>query len=106
MTAIRTLLMLLGAFGVLMLGGVAPAMASDAAPPCHEMAREAGHKGSAPSSERTMKSMACCVACVVAPSITPPVRAVVAAPRPILKATTPALPVGRHPSPDTGPPKA
>ena len=67
-----------------------------------------GHTDGSPAtpSERPMKSMACCVACVVAPAVTPPVRTVVVAPRPILKATTPALPTGRRLTPETGPPKA
>lgn len=105
MAFVRTLFMLLGALGVLLLGAVSPVAASTDAPPCHEMA---GRTSDAPASkpERPMKSMACCVACIAAPAITPPVRTGVAArpvrPRPVLR----ILPAGRRPSPDTGPPKA
>lgn len=105
MVAIRTLLMLLGALGVLLLGAVSPTMAATEAPPCHEMAGT-GHDGSAPSPDRAMKSMACCVACIAAPGVTPPVRAGVgfraALPQPALR----TLPTGRRLVPETGPPKA
>lgn len=105
MALARTLLLLLGALGVLLLGAVAPAIASNEPPPCHEMA---GMTSDAPAStpDKPMKSMACCVACIAAPAITPPVRAGVASratrPQPTLR----VLPTGRRPSPDTGPPKA
>lgn len=105
MAFFRTLFMLLGALGVLLLGAVSPVAASTAGPPCHEMA---GMTSDAPASrpERPMKSMACCVACIAAPGIVSPVGAGVMArptlPQPNLR----VLPTGRRPSPDTGPPKA
>ncbi len=105
MALVRTLLLLLGALGVLLLGAVSPAMAATEAPPCHDMA---GMTSGAPAStpDKPMKSMACCVACIAAPAIVPPVRTGVTArptpPQPALR----VLPTGRSPSPDTGPPKA
>lgn len=105
MALVRTLLLLLGALGVLLLGAVSPVAASTASPPCHEMA---GMTSEAPAStpDKPMKSMACCVACVAAPAIVPPVRTGLTTratpPLPILR----VLPTGRRPSPDTGPPKA
>lgn len=101
----RTLFMLLGALGVLLLGAVPPAMADSPPPPCHEMAAM-GHGDSAPKPDKPMKSMACCVACIAVPTITPPDRSGVAArpmsPQPAAR----ALPVGRRLTPETGPPKA
>lgn len=101
----RTLLMLLGALGVLLLGAVSPSMASTEAAPCHEMAGMASDPpASAP--ERPTKTMGCCVACIAAPAIVPPVRnnsAVrPASPRPVLR----VLPTGRRTLPETGPPRA
>ena len=101
----RTLLLLLGALGVLLLGAVSPVAASTEAPPCHEMA---GMTSDAPAStpDKPMKSMACCVACIAAPAIVPPFRTNVAVrlkqPQPALR----LLPAGRRLSPETGPPKA
>jgi hypothetical protein len=104
MALVRTLLLLLGALGVLLLGAVSPSMAASEPPPCHETAGAASH---APTStpDRPMKSMACCVACIAAPAVVPPVRTGVTIrptpPQPALR----VLPTGRRPSPDTGPPK-
>lgn len=101
----RTLFMLLGALGVLLLGAVAPALADSAPPPCHEMA--APEQGdTAPRPDKPMKSMGCCVACIAAPAITPPDRSGVAM-RPVsLAPASSALPVGRRLTPETGPPRA
>jgi len=105
MALLRTLLLLLGALGVLLLGAVSPAAASTETPPCHEMA---GMASDAPASkpDKPMKSMACCIACIAAPAIVPPIRSGVAVraavPQPALR----ALPSGRRLSPETGPPKA
>jgi hypothetical protein len=105
MALLRTLLLLLGAFGVLLLGAVSPSMAATETPPCHEMAGMAS-KDPTPSPNKPMKSMACCVACIAAPAIVPPGGAGVSArpttPQPTLR----ILPTGRRPSPETGPPKA
>ncbi len=101
----RTLLLLLGALGVLLLGAVSPTTASTEPAPCHEMAGKTSDTP-ARSPERPMKSMACCVACIAAPAIVPPMRSTVASrpgmPQPAVR----ILPTGRRPSPDTGPPKA
>ena len=105
MAPLRTLLLLLGALGVLLLGAVSPMAASTETPPCHEMV---GRSSGAPTStpDKPMKSMACCVACIAAPAVVPPIRTGVAArpapPQPTLR----ALPTGRRLSPETGPPKA
>lgn len=105
MAFVRTLFMLLGALGVLLLGAVPPAMADSPPPPCHEMAAM-GHGESPSQPDKPMKSMACCVACIAAPAIAPPDRSGVAArPASPLPAAR-ALPVGLRLTPETGPPKA
>lgn len=98
----RAILLLLGILGVLMLGAVPPTLA-ETAPPCHEMT--AGDHDESSSSERPLKSMACCAACI-APAIVPPVRAPVVLTRQTPTAPARVLPVGRKTAPDTGPPKA
>lgn len=102
--------MLLGALGVLMLGAVpASAMGGQDAAPCHEMAM--GNGSDTPASTpvhdgKAMASMTCCVSCVAAPGLQPPVRAgfvhpdAPQAPRPA------ALPAGLTPAPEPGPPRA
>ena len=105
MALLRTLLLLLGALGVLLLGAVSPSMAATETPPCHEMA---GMTSDTPAStpDRPMKTMACCVACIAAPAIILPIRTGVAArptqPQPTLR----ARPTGRRLTPEIGPPKA
>lgn len=104
MALARTLLFLLGALGVLLLGAVSPTMAASEPAPCHETAGTRDAPSSLP--DRPMKSMACCVACIAAPAIAPPVRGGLmvrsASPQPAAR----PLPAGRRPSPDTGPPRA
>lgn len=105
MALARTLLFLLGALGVLLLGAVAPASAQTEPAPCHEMAGM-GPETPAPSSERPIKSMGCCIACVAAGVVAPPTGAAVAIrPRTPEPAPRP-LPSGRRLLPETGPPKA
>ncbi len=101
----RTLFMLLGALGVLLLGAVPPAMADSPPPPCHEMAAM-GHGDSTPQPDKPMKSMACCVACIAAPGIVPPVRGGVAVRAALPHPAVRALPAGRRLTPETGPPRA
>lgn len=101
----RTLFMLLGALGVLLLGAVPPAMADSPPPPCHEMAAM-GHGNTPSQPDKPMKSMACCVACIGAPAIRPPGRSGVAVRPSPLKPAARALPVGLRLTPETGPPKA
>lgn len=100
--------MMLGVMGVLLLGAASPVMADDGPAPCHEMAGMTGMAHGAPAStpDWPMKSMACCVACVAAPSLTPPVRSAVTLPRARPVALDRALPTGLRTSPETGPPKA
>jgi hypothetical protein len=102
---VSSLLLLIGALAVLTLGalgvGAGPAMAE---PPCHEM----GHATPDPSGkapDKAMKAMACCVACVAAPTIPPAARPQTAAAPLRLTAVSPALPSGRRPSPEPGPPR-
>ena len=101
----RTLFMLLGALGVLLLGAAPPAMADSPPPPCHEMTAM-GHGDSTPQPDNPMKSMACCVACIAAPAITPPVRSGVTGRAALPQPAARALPAGRRLTPETGPPKA
>lgn len=105
MDFVRTLLLLLGALGVLLLGAVSPAAASTETPPCHEMT---GMTSDAPTStpDKPMKSMACCVACIAAQAIIPPIRTGITTRPSLPQPTLRVLPTGRRPSPDTGPPKA
>lgn len=97
--------MLLGVLGVLLPGAVSPTMASTQPAPCHEMAGMS-QGDSAPRPEKPMKSMACCVACIAAPGVIPPVRGGVAVRAALPQPTLPALPTGRRLTPDTGPPRA
>lgn len=64
------------------------------------------HGGSEPWPDKPMKSMACCVACIAAPGVTPPARSGVAARAALPQPAMQTLPTGRGHSPDTGPPKA
>jgi hypothetical protein len=108
MATFRTLLMLLGALGVLLLGAAAPVMAETGPPPCHGTVDMFGvdHESPASTPDRPMKSMACCVACIAAPTVTPHMRAAVTqlSARPV--ALDRILPTGLHAMPETDPPKA
>jgi len=100
--------MLLGALAVLWLGAVvAPAPASAETPPCHEMTMSHGMTpdAPAPSPDKPMKAMGCCVACVAAPVPQPPVRAAVRATAPVHSTRLQALPVGQTTAPEPGPPR-
>jgi hypothetical protein len=108
MAMLRTLSMLLGALAVLWLGAVAaPASASAEAPPCHEMTMSHGMApdAPAPSPDKPMKSMSCCIACVATPLPQPPVRAAIRAPAPLHASRLQAQPVGRTTQPEPGPPR-
>ncbi len=97
--------MLLGALSVLMLGTVGmPAMADDAPPPCHETALSHGQTD-APSSDKAMKAMGCCVACVATPALRPPARVTLTHPPMSPSPRLHALPRGRSPAPEHGPPR-
>lgn len=98
--------MLLGALAVLWLGAVPMPAASAEAPPCHEMTMGHGAMpdAPAPSPEKPMKVMGCCIACVAA-SLPQPVRTAVRAPAPVLTVGPQTLPVGRTPTPEPGPPR-
>lgn len=100
---IRTLFMLFGAVGTLLLGAVSSTMAAMEPPPCHEMA-DMGH-GDPSRPDKPMKTMACCVACIAAPGVTPPGRSGVAVRSALPLPVMPTLPTGRRPIPATGPPR-
>ncbi|RZJ17542.1 MAG: hypothetical protein EON91_08945 [Brevundimonas sp.] len=107
MRMLQTLLLLIGAMAVLVLGaGGMPASAAEPAP-CH--AEGATHH-SAPDTPATpskaLKTMGCCVVCVTAPLPQPPgaTTAAASAARPARLPT--ALPRGLIPSPEPFPPRA
>jgi len=105
--SLNVILMLLGAFAVLLLGVAPSAAMSTEAPPCHEAPAhgQAQHEAPAPSG-KAMAAMACCVSCVVAPALQPPAR-VLTVTRARPAAPVPAsLPLGLSPAPEHGPPKA
>lgn len=84
MRMLQTLLLLIGAMAVLVLGAGLPASVAEAAP-CH--AERAVHHGApeAPTPpSKALKAMGCCVVCVTAPLPQP------------RDATTGALPGARH----------
>ena len=105
MALFRTLSMLLGALAVLWLGATPISAVSAEAPSCHEMSMDHGAPAEAPSPDKPMKAMGCCVACVAAPLPQPPVRAALRAPTPTLAIGPQTLPVGRTPTPEPGPPR-
>lgn len=108
MALLRAFLLLLGALAALTVG-VAPAMAGSSPPACHDMAAM-HHGSSAPapapaSSDKAMKAMQCCIACVAAPVLRAPDRAAPASPRPVVAIGPAVVPTGERPSPEPGPPR-
>ena len=102
---VSSFLLLIGALAVLTLGAVgvsaSPAMAEA---PCHETSHAAPDQ-TPDQPVKTVKAMACCVACVAAPTLDPasgpgpavtPVR---------LNAPRVDFPAGRLLSPEPGPPR-
>jgi hypothetical protein len=107
MRAFHAMLMLFGALAVLLTGAApAAALTGAASPPCHEAAMHPDGAGT-PSSDsgKGMKAMHCCVACVAAPTLKPPARARLRAPRPPVVAPLLALPAGERPAPEPHPPR-
>jgi hypothetical protein len=108
MRVVQALMMMLGAFAVLMTAA-APASALAGAvspPPCHETA--IGHDGAetpSPAPGEAMKALDCCVACVAAPALRSPERARMTPPRPATAAPPVALPSGEQPAPEPHPPR-
>lgn len=99
-------MLLAGTFAVLLLGGV-PAQAADAPPPaCHEAGVSHHSSGGHHAPDKAMKAMGCCVAC--ATGLNP----IYGQPSEALKTELPifvrpaALPEGRAPAPEHGPPRA
>lgn len=101
MKAIQILLAVCGALAVLSLGAFGAVAAPSEVAPCHQQ----DHHDRAPDkAPMAMKAMICCIACV-----TPLDLEATAAPAPglaprRLPAPT-ALPAGRLPTPDHGPPR-
>lgn len=105
MVLIRTLTLLIGALAVLTLGALpAPASAS-AMPPCHETSSGHNLPADSPASEKPVKPMGCCVACVATVVPEPPVRFAVVLPTPPRNLIAALLPVGAILSPDPHPPR-
>ena len=109
MKIVSSLLLLIGALAVLTLGAVgvsaSPAMAEA---PCHEMSstlsdQTPDHSGKTPG--KTMKAMACCVACVAAPTVDPASDSGQTVAPPRLSAPLFDVPAGRLLSPEPGPPR-
>ncbi len=104
-------MMLLGAFGVLVLGALPASAMTDAAPgsPCHEMAMGPGSASHSPAPARetgkAMTGMTCCVSCVVTLGLQPPLRPAAVHPDARPSPRLAALPVGLSPSPEPGPPR-
>lgn len=105
---LHTFLMLLGALSVLMLGAVpASAMAGgEVAPPCHETMAQTHGPDSDSHDGKAMTAMACCVSCVVAPALQPPVRGTGVHPALPVSPPPATLPAGLTPAPEHGPPRA
>ncbi|MDY6923261.1 MAG: hypothetical protein SWI22_04785 [Pseudomonadota bacterium] len=109
MRALHAMMMLLGALAVLWTGGAPAGALADAAsaPPCHETATPAdGEQRPSRDPGKGMTAMQCCVACVAAPTLRPPTRARLAAPRPVVSSPLVALPSGERPAPEPHPPRA
>ena len=101
---LRAMVLMLGVLAVLALGGLgAPVTANDSAPPpCHETPVDpAGDHDPAKGSP----VMACCIACVTAPTPAPAREAVIL--HDALPSPSSALErTGRDLTPDPGPPRA
>ena len=108
MANLRILSILFGALAVLWLGVVgAPASAGSPVPSCHEAAMAHGmtHEVPASTPDKPVKAMGCCVACVTASLLQPPVRSALRAPAPAHDVRLHALPTGRTTAPEPGPPR-
>lgn len=106
MVMLRTLMLLAGTFAVLLLGGV-PAQAADVPPPaCHEAPASPHSSGGHHAPDKAMKAMGCCVVCSTGLNL------LSGQPSEIMKTALPvrmrpaALPEGRAPAPEHGPPRA
>lgn len=101
--------MLLAALSVLMLGAAPASAQGEVPPPCHDGGAASRSQDHAPApagtSGKAMAAMACCVACVVAPSPQPPVRLVTLLPDRPAPPVPSSVPTGLSPAPEHGPPK-
>ena len=104
---LSAILMLLGAFAVLLLGVVPTTARTTEAPLCHQSSTHAPAEDQAPApSGKAMATMACCVSCVVAPALQPPARVLVVSPTRPAPPVPASLPIGLSPAPEHGPPRA
>lgn len=106
MRMLQTLLLLMGAVAVLVIGsGVMPASAAEVAP-CHAEGAARHGAPDQPGPSKAMTVMACCVACLATPLPQPrdAVATVVPTQRHALLPV--ALPRGLIPSPEPFPPRA
>ena len=102
MTAVRTVLILLGALAVLVRGATPMAAMADA-PPCHSQEHQA--PADKPAS-KALTVMNCCVACVAAPRPEPTASPVAFTPPAATYHVPPSTLTGLSPSPAHGPPRA
>jgi hypothetical protein len=102
--SLNVILMLLGAFAVLLLGVVPTTARTTEAQPCHQSSTHAPVEDQAPAP--SSKAMACCVSCVVAPALQPAARVLAVAPARPAPPVPASLPIGLSPAPEHGPPRA
>nr|WP_314436143.1 hypothetical protein [uncultured Brevundimonas sp.] len=103
MRILQSILMLLGALSVLMLGAGGASASPREVAPCHQSTHQTSDHAPAPM--KAMKAMSCCVACVATAVLQP-----AAAPDQTIspeRLAHPAsnLPVGLRPRPEHGPPR-
>jgi len=107
MRMLQTLLLLIGAMAVLILGAGGMSASAAEAASCH--AESAAHHGApdAPATpSKALKAMGCCVVCVTAPLPQPRDAATAAMPGARHGLSPMALPHGLIPSPEPFPPRA
>lgn len=99
-------MLLAGTLAVLWLGGISmQAVADTPPPPCHEaMAGLDTPAQPHHAPDKPMKSMGCCIACVTALDL-PVVRSMKPPTAAPVSDHADALPTGRSPAPEHGPPK-
>lgn len=101
MKAIQILLTVCGALAVLSLGAFGAVAAPSEVAPCHQQDH---HERAPDKAPMAIKAMICCVACV-APLDFEPADAPAPGLTPRRQPVAAALPAGRLPTPDHGPPR-
>ena len=105
MRSLSLILGLIGVFALLTLGAGGAWATPATGAPCHEMAtthHDAPAKSPAPA--KATMVMACCIACVSPAVPSAPTTVPAVHPRPVQPARL-ALPIGRSPAPEHGPPR-